>query len=289
MTALETPGRQAADCAPEAPGAAGRVSALPRQRRHTLHFLSGIRSFAPVFLDTEIDMTAVLAHRSAARAAGRRYSLVTYVLYIASRSMVAHPAANAAMSGRLRPRIARYPAAAGKLAFDSVLDGERVVLSAVFPDLDRSDLDRIQDRLDLLRGADPGRAAEFAAAVRVGRLPVPLGRWVSRAALRSLRRRPTLMGTFAVSSLGHRPVDGFHSVGGTTVTLGVGRVADRPAVRDGAVVVAPVMRLSVAFDHRVIDGAEAADLLGDVKDGLERFGIGAQAAGAAGAAEAGRA
>jgi len=39
----------------------------------------------------------------------------------------------------------------------------------------------------------------------------------------------------------------------------------------------------------VIDGAEAADLLGDVKDGLERFGIGAQAAGAAGAAEAGRA
>jgi len=280
MTALETAGRRADGREPVRPDAAGRVRALPRQRRHTLHFLSGIRSFAPVFLDTEIDMTAVLAHRSAARAAGRRYSLVTYVLHAASRAMVAHPAANAAISGRLRPKIARYPAASGKLAFDSALDGERVVLSAVFPDLDRSDLDQIQDRLDRVRRAEPGRAAEFAGAVGLGRLPVPLGRWVSRAALRSLRRRPAIMGTFAVSSLGHRPVDGFHSVGGTTVTLGVGRVADRPVVRGGAVAVAPVMRLSLAFDHRVIDGAEAADLLGDVKDGLERFGPDTAATGA---------
>lgn len=274
MTALETGRRHEPPAEPQRPETVAAVAALPRQRRHTLHFLSGIRAFAPVFLDTEIDMSAVLAHRTAAREAGRRYSLVTYVLYAASRAMVAHPAANAAISGRMRPRIARYPAASGKLAFDSVLDGQRVVLSAVLPDLDRGDLDQIQDRLDRVRGADPARAAEFAGAVKLGRLPVPLGRWVSRAALRSLRRRPSIMGTFAVSSLGHRPVDGFHSVGGTTVTLGVGRVADRPVVRGGAVGVAPVMRLSLAFDHRVIDGAEAADLLGDVKDGLERFGAG---------------
>jgi pyruvate/2-oxoglutarate dehydrogenase complex dihydrolipoamide acyltransferase (E2) component len=279
MTALETAGRRTTEPEPERPGAAARVRALPRQRRHTLHFLSGIQAFSPVFLDTEIDMAAVLAHRAAAREAGRRYSLVTYVLYTASRAMAAHPAANAAISGRLRPKIARYPAASGKLAFDSVLDGERVVLSAVFPDLDRSGLDQIQDRLDRVRGAEPGRVPEFAGAVRIGRLPVPLGRWISRTALKSLRRRPEIMGTFAVSSLGHRPVDGFHSVGGTTVTLGVGRVADRPVVRGGALAVAPVMRLSLAFDHRVIDGAEAADLLGDVKDGLERFGAAAAARG----------
>jgi hypothetical protein len=31
------------------------------------------------------------------------------------------------------------------------------------------------------------------------------------------------------------------------------------------------MRLSLAFDHRAIDGAEAADLLADIKAGLEDF------------------
>jgi pyruvate/2-oxoglutarate dehydrogenase complex dihydrolipoamide acyltransferase (E2) component len=31
------------------------------------------------------------------------------------------------------------------------------------------------------------------------------------------------------------------------------------------------MRLSLAFDHRVIDGAEAAGVLADLEDGLEGF------------------
>jgi pyruvate/2-oxoglutarate dehydrogenase complex dihydrolipoamide acyltransferase (E2) component len=248
------------------------ITPLPRQRRHTLHFLSGMRSFAPVFLDTDIDMTAVLEHREAARRDGRRYSLVNYVLYAAARVLVAHPAANAAIAGRLRPRLAYYGSASGKLAFDRTLDGHRVVLTAVLPDLDRVDLDQTQRCVDRCRDGDAATLTEFAGALTAHRIPVPVGRPLVRAALRSLRRRPALMGTFAVSSLGHRPVDGFYSIGGTTITLGLGRVADRPVVRDGRVAIAPIMRLSLTFDHRVIDGAEAADVLGDVKDALEHFG-----------------
>jgi pyruvate dehydrogenase E2 component (dihydrolipoamide acetyltransferase) len=41
--------------------------------------------------------------------------------------------------------------------------------------------------------------------------------------------------------------------------LSVGRVADRPVVRDGQVVVRPTGYVSVTFDHRVIDGARAAE------------------------------
>lgn len=58
-------------------------------------------------------------------------------------------------------------------------------------------------------------------------------------------------------------------MGGTTTTFGVGRVLERPVVREGRIVVAPVLRLSLAFDHRVIDGAEAADVLTEVKKALE--------------------
>ena len=41
--------------------------------------------------------------------------------------------------------------------------------------------------------------------------------------------------------------------------LGVHRIAPRPVVRDGEVVVRSMGNVSVTFDHRVVDGARAAE------------------------------
>ena len=41
--------------------------------------------------------------------------------------------------------------------------------------------------------------------------------------------------------------------------LSVGRVADRPVVRDGEVTIRPVGYVALTFDHRVVDGARAAE------------------------------
>ncbi len=41
--------------------------------------------------------------------------------------------------------------------------------------------------------------------------------------------------------------------------LSLGRIADRPVVRDGEVVVRPIGYLALTFDHRVVDGARAAE------------------------------
>jgi pyruvate/2-oxoglutarate dehydrogenase complex dihydrolipoamide acyltransferase (E2) component len=46
--------------------------------------------------------------------------------------------------------------------------------------------------------------------------------------------------------------------------LSIGRIAERPVVRDGVVVTAPVGYISVTFDHRVVDGARAAEFGLDV-------------------------
>ncbi|MGW0337526.1 2-oxo acid dehydrogenase subunit E2 [Streptomyces sp. NPDC003011] len=246
-------------------------SRFPAERRHTLYHCDEIRSAAPVYLDTEVDMTAVGHHRTAARGEGRRYSVVAYVLQAAGRVLASHPEANAAIRGRIRPRIARYPSVSGKVTLDKTLGGRRVVLATVVPELERSSLDAVQRQVDRFRDGDPDRMPEFEPVRRLHRLPVPVGRLLFRLATRSLSHRTELVGTVAVTSLGHRPVDGFQSVGGTTVTLGVGRVVDRAVVRNGAVVVAPVMRLSLAFDHRVIDGAEAADVLAELKVFLETY------------------
>jgi pyruvate dehydrogenase E2 component (dihydrolipoamide acetyltransferase) len=41
--------------------------------------------------------------------------------------------------------------------------------------------------------------------------------------------------------------------------LSIGRIAERPVVRDGEIVAAPLGYVSVTFDHRVVDGARAAE------------------------------
>jgi pyruvate/2-oxoglutarate dehydrogenase complex dihydrolipoamide acyltransferase (E2) component len=52
--------------------------------------------------------------------------------------------------------------------------------------------------------------------------------------------------------------------------LSIGRIADRPVVRDGQVVAAAVGYVSVTFDHRVVDGARAAEFGLDVIHRLEQ-------------------
>ena len=51
--------------------------------------------------------------------------------------------------------------------------------------------------------------------------------------------------------------------------LAVGATEDRAVARDGEVVVAPMMTLTLTVDHRAVDGAPAAEFLQTVKGLLE--------------------
>jgi pyruvate/2-oxoglutarate dehydrogenase complex dihydrolipoamide acyltransferase (E2) component len=241
------------------------------RRRHTLFFLEQVRDFSPVFLDTEVDCTALVAARSAATADGRRLSVVTAVVHVAAQVLREHPDANSAIDGTLEPRVAVFDTVSAKVTLDKRLGGKRVVLATVIPDLEHAKPADVQAHLDRVAAADADTDPEFAPIRGMRALPHDEALHRFRAAAHDVSLRPKVTGTFSVTSLGHRAVDGFHSVGGTTITLGIGRIKDRPVVRDREIVVAPVLRLSLSFDHRVIDGAEAADVLTEIKDGLEEF------------------
>ena len=79
-------------------------------------------------------------------------------------------------------------------------------------------------------------------------------------------------GTFSTSNLGMFGIDTFAAiiVPPQAGILAVGAVKPTPVVQDGEVVVRQVMNATVSADHRVGDGAEAAILLNEVKDSLER-------------------
>ncbi len=52
--------------------------------------------------------------------------------------------------------------------------------------------------------------------------------------------------------------------------LGTGRIVQKPLVKNGQIIVAPVMGLSLSFDHRLIDGATAQNFLNLMKQFIEQ-------------------
>jgi pyruvate/2-oxoglutarate dehydrogenase complex dihydrolipoamide acyltransferase (E2) component len=84
--------------------------------------------------------------------------------------------------------------------------------------------------------------------------------------------REDLMGsTFTITSLGQlggvlaAPIINHPEV----AILGVHKIAPRPAVRAGAIVVRDMMNLSISVDHRVVDGIDAARFVAAIKEALE--------------------
>ncbi|KUK37254.1 MAG: hypothetical protein PWQ99_1109 [Clostridia bacterium] len=80
-------------------------------------------------------------------------------------------------------------------------------------------------------------------------------------------------GTFTVTNLGaYGSVDWFTPIINQpeSAILGVGRTVERPVVVNGEITIRPMLGLSLAFDHRVIDGAPAAEFLKVLIDLIEK-------------------
>lgn len=79
-------------------------------------------------------------------------------------------------------------------------------------------------------------------------------------------------GTITITNIGVFGVDGGTPIlnPGEAAILATGRIVERPWAVDGALAVRPVMQLSLAFDHRVVDGASGSAFLADVAAYLHR-------------------
>ena len=133
---------------------------------------------------------------------------------------------------------------------NATLDGDAIVF------LDRYDIGvAVQTDeglvVPVVRDCDAASVDEIDAEVR---------RLADAARARKLKPEELRGSTFTVTSAGklaglfQTPIVNHPEV----AILSVGRVAPRPVVRDGEVVVRPVGYVSVTFDHRVVDGARAA-------------------------------
>ena len=110
------------------------------------------------------------------------------------------------------------------------------------------------EALDLWQAA--GEMRRLTEAARAGKAP-----------------REALTGsTITVTSLGRlggiaaTPVINYPEV----AIVGVNRIVERPVVRDGAITIRKMMNLSSSFDHRIVDGWEAASFIERIKQLLEQ-------------------
>ena len=173
--------------------------------------------------------------------------------------------------------------------YDTPVPIETLVLKAVLPvlaEFAEFNAALVGDHLALKRHYDIGVAADTPDG-----LIVPVVKGADRRSLRDLAaeivrlagaaRSRTLTpnelsgATFTVSNIG--AVGGGHGTPiipfGTTAILSVGRAEAQAVARNGVVTVAPMMPLSLSYDHRVVDGGLGRRFMARLRENLEEPGL----------------
>jgi len=151
----------------------------------------------------------------------------------------------------------RHPRMNARLAEDAIV---------IMPQVNVGMAVALEDGLivPVIAEADRKSLREIAAATR------ELG---ERARAGKLRLEEVSGGTFTITNLGTYGVDAFTPIinPGETGILGVGRIIEKPVIHRGEIARRSMMTLSLTFDHRLIDGAPAAQFLQTV---IEIFNFG---------------
>jgi pyruvate dehydrogenase E2 component (dihydrolipoamide acetyltransferase) len=183
------------------------------------------------YLRREVDASRLESWRSAARArpGHARVSHTDLLVKLVAEALLRHPRVNSAWRD------------SGVVASEHIGVGIAVAVDEglVVPVIHDADRLSLADTI--------ARRVELVEAARAG----------------TLRPADVTGGTFTVSNLGMYGVDSFDAIVNApqAAILAVGRIVDRIVPIDGQPAVRPVLQLSVAFDHRVVDGARGAEFL----------------------------
>jgi pyruvate dehydrogenase E2 component (dihydrolipoamide acetyltransferase) len=109
-----------------------------------------------------------------------------------------------------------------------------------------------------------------AGQAELGKIALQRRDLTERARGGKLRTDDIAGGTFTISNLGMFGVDAFTAIiiPPQAAILAVGAITDRVVPVSGLPGIRPMMTLTLSSDHRVIDGARAADFLRDLVEAI---------------------
>jgi len=218
---------------------------LPHSRTRRIiaqRMVQSRQTTAPVTLHTEVDATTFVALRAQARAAYTKRNLPapTYndlLIKLVAVALRNHPALNATWE---EDALLIWE----EIHIGIAVDTEGGLLAPVIRNVRDKSIARIAaESRDLIARAQSGKAS--TAEVQGG--------------------------TFTISNLGMFGIDAFTPVINLPecAILGIGRITEKPVVREEQIVARSMMTLSLTFDHRVVDGAPAARFLQQVREFIE--------------------
>jgi len=191
------------------------------------------------FLRMDVDMSNIVRFRNVLeKEIGVRPSYNTLLIKAVAKALRKHPNLNATLEGEDKVRLLKDVNICLAVATEEGL---------VTP---------------VVHHADEKSIAEIESDVR---------RLVEKAREGRLEADDLKGGTFTITNLGIFGVDAFMAIINPpqAAILAVGRIADRAVVVDGKVEARPVATLTLSFDHRIVDGAPAAQFLAYIKELLE--------------------
>lgn len=208
------------------------------------HMVKSVSTAAHVTHMDTADVTDLWARREKekkeAEQQGVKLTFMAYILQVLCEALKKHPFLNAMLDEENREIIMRKYYNIG-----IAVDTEAGLMVPVLKAADRKEL--------------------FAIAKEIVEL-------AEKARTRKINPMDFKGGTFTVTNVGSAgsgkfftPVINFPEA----AILGIGMIEDTPVVRGGKVEVRKMMYLSLSFDHRILDGAEAARFMKTLKDLLE--------------------
>lgn len=192
-----------------------------------------------VTLMDEVDVTELVAHRKRFKEVAAEQGIkLTYLPYVVKALISAskkYPILNAAVDDDAEEIVYKHYYNIGIAA-----DTDKGLLVPVVKDADRKSLFEISANIN-----------ELADKARNGKLTAEEMKGASN----------TITNIGSAGGQWFTPVLNYPEA----VILGIGRISEKPVVRNGEIVVAPVLALSLSFDHRIVDGATAQLALNQIK------------------------
>ncbi|QDQ01552.1 2-oxo acid dehydrogenase subunit E2 [Lysinibacillus fusiformis] len=192
-----------------------------------------------VTLMDEVDVTALVAHRKKfkdiAAEKGVKLTYLPYVVKALISTLREFPEFNRSLDDATQEIIQKHYYNIGIAA-----DTEKGLLVPVIKHADRKSVFAVSNEIN-----------ELATKARDGKL----AQHEMKGASMSITNIGSAGGQWFTPVINHPEV----------AILGIGRISEKPVIKNGEIVAAPVLALSLSFDHRMIDGATAQNALNHLK------------------------
>jgi pyruvate dehydrogenase E2 component (dihydrolipoamide acetyltransferase) len=216
------------------PAAKGSRKPMTTTRRTiSEHMNQSARTVARVGLTLEADATAMIDWRKRLEAVGTKASYNVLLAKLVAAALREFPYMNARLEKNVILEL-------DEVNIGIAVDAERGLLVPVLRQVDKKEVPLLQE--------------EFAA--------------LTERALQGKSRLDDLEGgTFTITNLGSLEIEQFMPIINVPecAILGVGAMVKKPVVVDDQIEIRPMMALTLAFDHRLVDGAPAAKFLQRLK------------------------